>query len=57
MGFLVSSFRLQSKKWSILRLCTFVAKVFSAFARIIHAASMFPYEQPDKQAGLRYYTA
>lgn len=27
----------------------------SAFAPIIHAASIFPYEQLDQQAGLRYY--
>jgi adiponectin receptor len=28
---------------------------FSAFAPIIHAASIFPYGQLDQQSGLRYY--
>ncbi|CAI7589495.1 unnamed protein product [Penicillium glandicola] len=32
-----------------------MATGLSAFAPIIHAASIFPYEQLDKQAGLRYY--
>jgi len=47
--------RLQSPKWRLLRTCSFVATGLSAFAPIIHAVSIFPYEQLDKQAGLRYY--
>lgn len=39
----------------MLRVCTFVATGLSAFAPIIHAATIFPYAQLDKQAGLRYY--
>ncbi|KAF2179929.1 HlyIII-domain-containing protein [Zopfia rhizophila CBS 207.26] len=54
-GFVVVHPRLQSKKWRTLRLSAFVATGLSAFAPIIHAASMFLYEQLDKQAGLRYY--
>ncbi|KAK4187426.1 HlyIII-domain-containing protein [Podospora australis] len=34
---------------------SFVATGLSAFAPIIHAASIFPYAQLDKQAGLRFY--
>lgn len=33
----------------------FVSTGFSAFAPIIHAVLIFPYDQLDKQAGLRYY--
>ncbi|KAL9468547.1 hypothetical protein ACSS6W_010241 [Trichoderma asperelloides] len=51
----VVSPRFQSLKWRMLRVCTFVATGFSAFAPIIHAATIFPYAQLDKQAGLRYY--
>jgi len=47
--------RLQSQKWRLLRLSTFVATGLSAFAPIIHGASIFPYEQLKQQAGLRYY--
>lgn len=47
--------KLQSQKWRLLRLSTIVATGLSAFAPIIHAASIFPYEQLDQQAGLRYY--
>ncbi|KAL7934241.1 mPR-like GPCR protein [Trichoderma chlorosporum] len=54
-GVVVISPRLQSAKWRMLRLSTFVATGFSAFAPIIHAATIFPYDQLDKQAGLRYY--
>ena len=39
----------------MFRLWAFVATGLSAFAPIIHAARIFPYEQLDKQAGLRYY--
>jgi adiponectin receptor len=39
----------------MLRLSTFVATGLSAFAPILHAATIFPYAQLDKQAGLRYY--
>jgi predicted membrane channel-forming protein YqfA (hemolysin III family) len=42
-------------RWKTLRLSTFVATGLSAFAPILHAASIFPYDQLDKQAGLRYY--
>ncbi|KAJ5578550.1 uncharacterized protein N7459_007514 [Penicillium hispanicum] len=54
-GFVVVHPHLQGKEWRILRLSTFVATGFSAFAPIIHAACIFPYEQLDQQAGLRYY--
>ncbi|KAF2494612.1 mPR-like GPCR protein [Lophium mytilinum] len=54
-GFAGVNPRLQGKKWRFVRLLAFVATGFSAFAPIIHAASIFPYEQLDKQAGLRYY--
>jgi adiponectin receptor len=54
-GFVVVHPRLQSQKWRLLRLSTFVATGLSAFAPIIHAASIFPYDQLDQQAGLRYY--
>ncbi|UKZ56783.1 hypothetical protein TrVGV298_010624 [Trichoderma virens] len=54
-GIVVVSPGLQSAKWRMLRLSTFVATGFSAFAPIIHAATIFPYDQLDKQAGLRYY--
>ncbi|EUC32668.1 hypothetical protein COCCADRAFT_37421 [Bipolaris zeicola 26-R-13] len=46
---------LQDPKWKYLRLSTFVAMGLSAFAPIIHAASLFPYSQLDQQSGLRYY--
>ncbi|KAL6152314.1 hypothetical protein ACJQWK_04362 [Exserohilum turcicum] len=45
----------QGPKWKRLRLSTFVATGFSAFAPIIHATSIFPYAQLDQQSGLRYY--
>ncbi|KAK4141510.1 mPR-like GPCR protein [Dichotomopilus funicola] len=45
----------QSRKWRPLRVSSFVATGFSAFAPIIHAALIFPYHQLDQQAGLRYY--
>ncbi|KAJ6178219.1 hypothetical protein N7519_008680 [Penicillium mononematosum] len=54
-GFVVVHPRLQSQRWRLLRLSTFVATGLSAFAPIIHAASIFPYQQLDQQAGLRYY--
>ncbi|KAF9891381.1 hypothetical protein FE257_004237 [Aspergillus nanangensis] len=56
-GFVVVHPSLQRKKWRILRLSTFVATGFSAFAPIIHGSLIFPYEQLDRQAGLRYYYA
>jgi adiponectin receptor len=46
---------LQGPRWKILRLSTFVATGFSAFAPILHGALLFPYDQFDKQTGLRYY--
>ncbi|KAJ5605224.1 hypothetical protein N7510_010378 [Penicillium lagena] len=54
-GIVVVHPRLQSKEWRTLRLSTFVATALSAFAPIIHASCLFPYEQLDQQAGLRYY--
>ncbi|CAH0021536.1 unnamed protein product [Clonostachys rhizophaga] len=48
---------LDSTKWRLLRLLTLVATGFSALAPIIHAATMFPYWQLDKQTGLRFYYA
>ncbi|KAM0252812.1 hypothetical protein ACHAQJ_007551 [Trichoderma viride] len=54
-GIVVVSPKLQSPRWRMLRLSTFVATGFSAFAPILHAATIFPYAQLDKQAGLRYY--
>ncbi|KAF2802360.1 HlyIII-domain-containing protein [Mytilinidion resinicola] len=54
-GFIVLNPRLQGTKSKNIRLSAFVATGFSAFAPIIHAACIFPYEQLDKQAGLRYY--
>jgi adiponectin receptor len=42
-------------RWKTLRLSTFIATGLSAFVPIIHAASIFPYDQLDQQAGLRYY--
>lgn len=54
-GLVVIHPRLQSMRWKTLRLSTFVATGLSAFAPIVHAASIFPYAQLDKQAGLRYY--
>lgn len=52
---MVVNSRFQSHKWQTLRVCTFIATSLSAFAPIIHAATIFPYAQLDKQAGLRYY--
>lgn len=52
---MVVNSRFQSPKWRTLRVCTFVATGLSAFAPIIHAATIFPYAQLDKQAGLHYY--
>ncbi|KAK0668459.1 mPR-like GPCR protein [Cercophora samala] len=49
--------RLQTPRYRLLRTMSFVATGLSAFAPIIHAASIFPYPQLDKQAGLRYYYA
>ncbi|CAE7215443.1 hypothetical protein P3342_012869 [Pyrenophora teres f. teres] len=46
---------LQGSKWRSLRLSTFVATGFSAFAPIIHGATIFSYSQMDQQSGLRYY--
>lgn len=54
-GVVVVSPRLQSPKWRNLRVFAFVGTGLSAFAPIIHAATIFPYDQLDKQAGLRYY--
>lgn len=54
-GFVVVHPRLQSKEWRVFRLSTFVATGLSAFAPIIHACFLFPYEQLDQQAGVRYY--
>lgn len=54
-GVLLVNPRLQSMKWRSLRLSAFIATGLSAFAPIVHAASIFPYNQLDKQAGLRYY--
>ncbi|KAL2022467.1 hypothetical protein VTK56DRAFT_5296 [Thermocarpiscus australiensis] len=54
-AFVVINPRLQSPRFRLLRTCSFVATGFSALAPIIHAATIFPYHQLDKQAGLRYY--
>jgi adiponectin receptor len=54
-GFVATHPRLQSMEWKTLRLSTFLATGLSAFAPIMHAALIFPYDQLDKQAGLRYY--
>lgn len=54
-GIVVVSPRLQNPKWRNLRVFAFVGTGLSAFAPIIHAATIFPYDQLDKQAGLRYY--
>lgn len=54
-GFVVLHPRLQSKRWKNLRTSSFVATGLSAFAPIVHAASIFPYDQLNKQAGLIYY--
>ncbi|KAK4175098.1 hemolysin-III related-domain-containing protein, partial [Triangularia setosa] len=56
-GFIVISPCLQTSKYRLLRTVSFIATRFSAFAPIIHAASIFPYHQLDKQASLRYYYA
>jgi predicted membrane channel-forming protein YqfA (hemolysin III family) len=53
--FIVVNPNLQGPKWRLLRTASFVATGFSAFVPIIHAATIFPYAQLDKQAGLRYY--
>lgn len=42
-------------KYRILRLGAFVATSLSGFAPILHAMTIFPYDQLDKQAGIRYY--
>ncbi|KAJ4303846.1 hypothetical protein N0V88_001443 [Collariella sp. IMI 366227] len=54
-AFVVINPRLQSRRYRVLRTCSFIATGLSAFAPIIHAATIFPYGQLDKQAGLRYY--
>lgn len=54
-AFVVIHPRLQSPSFRVLRTCSFIATGLSAFAPIIHAASIFPYHQLDRQAGLRYY--
>jgi adiponectin receptor len=54
-AFVVLNPFLRSPRFRVLRTCSFVATGFSAFAPIIHAVTIFPYEQLDKQAGLRYY--
>ncbi|KAK4113184.1 HlyIII-domain-containing protein [Canariomyces notabilis] len=54
-AFIVLNPKFQSRKWRPVRVCSFVATGFSAFAPIIHAAIIFPYHQLDQQAGLRYY--
>lgn len=46
---------LQSPRYRILRTMSFVVTGFSALAPITHAAVIFPYNQLDKQAGLRHY--
>ncbi|KAH8887831.1 mPR-like GPCR protein [Thozetella sp. PMI_491] len=46
---------LQAKRWRIVRVAFFVATGVSAFVPIIHGATLFPYDQLEKQAGLRYY--
>ncbi len=46
---------LQGKGWRNLRLFVFVATGLSAFIPIVHAIRIFPYDQLEKQAGLRYY--
>ncbi|OQE36731.1 hypothetical protein PENCOP_c011G07135 [Penicillium coprophilum] len=53
-GFVVVHPKLQSQEWR-LRLSSFMATGFSAFPPIIHATSVFPYQQLDQEAGLRYY--
>ncbi|KAK3903968.1 HlyIII-domain-containing protein [Staphylotrichum tortipilum] len=54
-AFVVIHPSLQSPRHRGLRTGTFVATGLSAFAPIVHAASIFPYQQLDQQAGLRYY--
>lgn len=39
----------------MLRLSAFVATGFSAFAPIIHAVTIFPYDQLMQLTGLAYY--
>ena len=46
---------LHGPRWKTLRLSTFIATGFSAFAPILHGVSIFGHEQLDKQTGLRYY--
>ncbi|KAK3385597.1 hemolysin-III related-domain-containing protein [Podospora didyma] len=55
LSFVVLNPKLQSKRWRSVRVCSFVATCFSAFAPIIHAAAIFPFNQLNQQAGLRYY--
>ncbi|KAK3341878.1 mPR-like GPCR protein [Lasiosphaeria hispida] len=54
-AFIVLNPKFQSRRWRRVRVCSFAATGFSAFAPIIHAAIIFPYRQLDQQAGLRYY--
>ncbi|KAK3943813.1 mPR-like GPCR protein [Diplogelasinospora grovesii] len=54
-AFVVINPKLQGPEWRLLRTGSFVATGLSAFAPIIHAATIFPYHQLDKQAGLRCY--
>ncbi|KAK3991509.1 mPR-like GPCR protein [Cladorrhinum sp. PSN332] len=54
-GFVVINPRMQTPQFRLLRTLSFIATGLSAFAPIIHAASVFPYHHLDKQAGLRYY--
>ncbi|KAI9163085.1 mPR-like GPCR protein [Paramyrothecium foliicola] len=55
--FIVLDPRLQETKWRLLRMFSFIATGLSAFAPIVHAITLFPYEQLEKQSGLRYYYA
>lgn len=49
--------QLQTHKWRLLRFSIFAATGLSAFAYIVHAESIFLYEQLDCQAGLQFYHA
>ncbi|KLU90902.1 hypothetical protein MAPG_09427 [Magnaporthiopsis poae ATCC 64411] len=54
-GAVVVSPRLQHRKWRAARTWTFIATGMSAFAPIVHGATIFPYRQLDRQTGLSYY--
>ncbi|KFA76543.1 hypothetical protein S40288_01539 [Stachybotrys chartarum IBT 40288] len=47
--------RFQSSRWRMLRISTFVATGLSGLLPIVHAASIYPYDMLNQQAGLGYY--